>query len=498
MPSMRVLIYARLSSSSDNSTSIERQLKVCRELAEQRGWSVAGEYVDDGVSGAVAPEDRPAMSKLLQQFPDIDAMVAWKLDRVSRSLLDFSRLLEVAERDGVDIVSCTEQLDTTTAMGRAFAQLVALFAEMERSMIRERIMQARQHLKKTHRHTEGRAPYGLRIVPAPDGRGKVLERDPEAVEVLREIISRLISGEPRNKISRDLNERGVTTPRVRTSLKPNPKLSYWSGQGIQAIIKHPSLLGHRLDERGHVIRNVDGTETVFWEPVTDRETLTAARLAIEARSFDRVAPARRHWLFGIAVCGKCGRPLTQSTRKPYPKSPNAEPVMRCYGRNGDRCGGVMITIRKITSFISDEFLTTVGHMDAYETVFVPGNDTEAELEALNRSIANLRDDRDAGLFDDDPEDYRQRMTALTSRRRALRNQPSMPPRWEQRPLGLTVAELWEKSDDEERGQLIKGMNLRCVVHSAQRRRNITTAERAELVPVEVWERIVNAVPEGAE
>lgn len=131
---MRVLIYARLSSFADNSTSIERQLKMCRELAEQCGWFVAGEYVDDGVSGAVAPEDRPSMSKLLQQFADVDAVVTWKVDRLSRSLLDFSRLLKVAERDGVDIVSCTEQLDTTTAMGRAFAQLVALFAEMERSM----------------------------------------------------------------------------------------------------------------------------------------------------------------------------------------------------------------------------------------------------------------------------------------------------------------------------------------------------------------------------
>jgi HlyD family secretion protein len=107
------------------------------------------------------------MSKLLQQFPDIDAMVAWKLDRVSRSLLDFSRLLEVAERDGVDIVSCTEQLDTTTAMGRAFAQLVALFAEM---------VKGRPWTKETLRPLGGSEGVGVTVQEETFSADRVLSR----------------------------------------------------------------------------------------------------------------------------------------------------------------------------------------------------------------------------------------------------------------------------------------------------------------------------------
>src|SRR5690625_8027768 len=95
----RALIYARLSRSNDNSTSIERQLKACRDLAESRGWEVAGEFVDDGVSGAVAPAERPAMSELLAAMPYADAVIAWKVDRLSRSLLDFASLLKQGDEE---------------------------------------------------------------------------------------------------------------------------------------------------------------------------------------------------------------------------------------------------------------------------------------------------------------------------------------------------------------------------------------------------------------
>lgn len=495
----RVLIYARLSSSNDNSTSIERQLKACRDLAESRGWTVVGEHVDDGVSGAVAPAERPAMSELLASMPHVDAVIAWKVDRISRSLLDFATLLRLGDTTGTAIVSCTETIDTSTAMGTAFAQLIAMFAELERGMMTERLANARRHLRNTTRHVSGRSPYGLKIVPAPDGKGKILVRDADAVKVIREIMHRLRAGEPRSVIADDLDARGVTSPREQTSLKPNPKPARWSGQGIVAIIRHPSLMGHRVDEHGHVRRDDEGREIEFWEPADDPQNITEARAAMDARSFaTRAAANTTHWLSSAAICGTCGRTLTYGNNKPYPTSPNAEPVMRCQGRRGDRCKGTRITVTKLEEFVVAEFLTTAGSMEAVKTVFVPGTDNAAELEATEHAITNLRDDRDLGLFDDDADDYRARMKALVARRARLRAQPSRPPRWETRGTGVTVAEIWERSDGDGRASLIRSMGQVCVVYSANRRRNIATADRAEFMPAEVAAQIYPAAFGSAE
>jgi DNA invertase Pin-like site-specific DNA recombinase len=430
------------------------------------------------------------MSELLAAMPHVDAVIAWKVDRISRSLLDFATLLKLGDSTGTAIVSCTETIDTSTAMGTAFAQLIAMFAELERGMMTERLANARRHLRNTTRHVSGRPPYGLKIVPALDGKGKVLVRDADAVKVIREIIRRLRAGEPRSVIADDLDARGVTSPREQTSLKPNPKPARWSGQGIDAIIRHPSLLGHRVDEHGHVRRDDEGQEIQFWEPADDPQNITEARAAMDARSFaSRAAANTTHWLSAAAICGTCGRTLTYGNNKPYPTSPNAEPVMRCQGRRGDRCKGTRITVTKLEEFVTTEFLTVAGDMEAVKTVFVPGTDNAAELEATERAITNLRDDRDLGLFDDDEDDYRARMKALVARRSRLRAEPSRPPRWDTRGTGATVAEVWEHSDGDDRALLIRSMGQVCVVYSANRKRNVATADRAEFMPCEVAAQI---------
>ncbi|MGW8438705.1 recombinase family protein [Nocardiopsis sp. NPDC055879] len=484
----RALIYARLSSSNDNSTSIERQLKACRDLAESRGWTVVGEHIDDGVSGVVAPAERPAMAELLAEMPYVDAVIAWKVDRISRSLLDFAQLLKQGDQAGTAIVSCTETIDTSTAMGTAFAQLIAMFAELERGMMTERLANARRHLRSTTRHVSGRPPYGLKIVPAPDGKGKVLIRDLEAVAVIREIVRRLRAGELRSVIAEDLAARGVRSPREQTAIKANPKPARWSGEGIAGIVRHPSMLGHRVDEHGHVRRDAEGQEIEFWEPADDPQHIAEARAALDSRSYTS-APNTTHWLSAAAICGTCGRGLTYANNKPYPTSPNAEPIMRCYGRAGDRCKGTRITVTKLEEFVTNEFLSVAGHLEAVESVFVPGTDNAAELESTTRAIANLRDDRDLGLFDDDEDDYRARMKALVARRARLQAEPSRPASWTTRGTGSTVAEVWERSGTDGRAALIRSMGQVCVVYSAQRRRNVATEDRAEFMPTEVAERI---------
>src|SRR5690606_29720505 len=127
----------------------------------------------------------------------------------------FVDLMRDAEAAGVVLVSVHDPLDLATPQGRMAAQMLAVFGEFERGVIRDRIMSMRRHLQRHGRWTGGRPPYGLKPEPHPDG-GKVLVRDPEAAKIIRQIAARVDAGEAITGIAADLQQRGVTPPRMHT------------------------------------------------------------------------------------------------------------------------------------------------------------------------------------------------------------------------------------------------------------------------------------------
>ena len=133
---MRVAVYARCSTAEQN---VSLQLDDLREYVGARGFEIVAEYVDEGVSGA--KEKRPALNRLLADAHRrrFDAVLAWKLDRVGRSLSHLIRLVETLESLGVDLVSLNDPgLDTTTPHGKLVFSIMGAVAEFERSLIRER------------------------------------------------------------------------------------------------------------------------------------------------------------------------------------------------------------------------------------------------------------------------------------------------------------------------------------------------------------------------
>lgn len=504
---MNVFLYVRLSRSTDESTSVERQTAAAKELAYRRGWTVLDVFVDDGVSGAANVDERPAMSRMMARLAEADAIVCWKLDRLARSFLAFADLMARCEAAKVAIVSVTEPIDTTTPMGRAMVQIIAVFAELERSTIRERILDTKAHLRSLgNRHMGGRPAYGLRIEPAPDGKGKILVRDPEAVEILAEILRRMAygrdghdpMGEPRERIANDLNARGVQSARVRTSLKPNPKPPKhgWTKQAIGHIVRHPSVMGWRVDERGHIIRDAEGKPVEFWEPVTDWQTYERAIANMDARSHERAPSSDAHWLEPVLVCGECGHHRlyqnARNGRRNREMGWDTDTVLVCKAAG---CSGVLITNTKVSAYVTETFLAAHGDRPAQERRYVQGVDVSADLRAVQRAISALRDDRDAGLFDDDEDDYRDRMRALITRRKALEATPTRPAGWETVETGRTVREEWELRSPAQRGELIAGMGMVLAVYSARRRRNITTAERSEWFSRDEWDAYRAALAE---
>jgi DNA invertase Pin-like site-specific DNA recombinase len=135
----RVALYARVSTIGHGQDP-ELQLAELRSAAADRGWAVAGEYTDSGVSGGTAA--RGALDRMLAgcRAGGIDVVAVWKLDRLGRSLAHLLGLLEELRTLGVGFVSLRDPgIDTTTAAARLMLSVVGAFAEFERSLIAERV-----------------------------------------------------------------------------------------------------------------------------------------------------------------------------------------------------------------------------------------------------------------------------------------------------------------------------------------------------------------------
>src|SRR5204863_388768 len=135
---MRCAIYARVST-ANNGQDPTMQTRELREYAERRGWTVAGEYVDVGISGE--KEKRPELDRLMADAHrrKLDVVAVWKFDRFCRSVSHLLRALDTFRVLGIEFVSLSESLDTATPAGRMVFTVLGAVAELERSLIVERV-----------------------------------------------------------------------------------------------------------------------------------------------------------------------------------------------------------------------------------------------------------------------------------------------------------------------------------------------------------------------
>jgi DNA invertase Pin-like site-specific DNA recombinase len=134
----RVAIYARVST-TNHGQDVSMQTRELRQFAEARGWEIVGEYIDAGVSGA--KDSRLELNRLMADAHKrrFEVVCVWRFDRFARSVSHLLRALETFKALGIDFVSFSEQMDTSTPAGKMVFTVLAAVAELERSLIVERV-----------------------------------------------------------------------------------------------------------------------------------------------------------------------------------------------------------------------------------------------------------------------------------------------------------------------------------------------------------------------
>lgn len=440
---MRVAIYARISRITEATTSVARQIQHCQELCKQRGWTVVEVYADEGVSGAVDPDQRPRMGAMLKDLSRFNAVVFYKIDRLARSTVAFADLMERCQAAKVSLTSVTEPMDLSSPIGRAMAEIIAVFARLERDMIMERSRDARRSLLAEGKFAGGRFPFGVTTATHPSGKGRILVRDKEAVPIIKHMVNKVVDeGMSATQVAIWLNAKSVKTSRQRgaTAKKNGAAPTYWRGNAVRQVLRNPQLIGHHRLPDGRVKCGEDGMPLEVFPPV-----LTLSEWAALQSALDRLSPGKRktrydsHWLQPLLRCGVCEFAMTKTVT---------------HGNSGFKCAqpnerrhkpAPYIRLDELEPWVETELRTNFGRLRVTESVWVGGTDHSAERDQVEATISRLRDDRELGLYDgaEDEEKFRHQMKSLIARRGVLAALPDEPGHWETRETGRTVADALE-------------------------------------------------------
>ena len=245
MKRVRCAIYTRKSSEEgleQDFNSLHAQREACSAYVlsqASEGWSQLPDIYDDGgLSGGTL--ERPALRRLLADVAagQVDIIVVYKVDRLTRSLLDFARLVEAFDKAGVSFVSITQSFNTTTSMGRLTLNMLLSFAQFEREVTAERIRDKIAASKAKGMWMGGTPPLGYR----PDGRTLAIVTG--HAEIIRDIFVRYLKLGTVRHLAEQLQRENVRTPvRERLSGAAYGGASFSRGQ-LYSILKNPIYAGH--------------------------------------------------------------------------------------------------------------------------------------------------------------------------------------------------------------------------------------------------------------
>ncbi|MFE7838379.1 recombinase family protein [Streptomyces sp. NPDC057474] len=455
-----MVIYDRLSRLFAEEAP-DHRISECRAYAERRGWKVVHVATDTNVSGASKLEDRPGMREVLSWLPRADYVLAAKLDRYARSVLEFQRLLDAAKATRATVVTADGVVSPENSS--IIVNVLASFAEYEREVITARIVASKEHFRQRGNHLGGIAPYGYAVAgPVNDKRWVI---DESAASILRECVDKLVNhGASLTGLTRELNERGVLPPAEHARQRDGRKArgQRWHTTTLRDALYTPALRGWLVQAtpgtRRSALTNqpvLDGTGNPVsaGPPILDAQTWSAVRALLDERAIGRGAErAGKALLLHIVRCGVCKGPMYKQRRTVDGADYSPYVCRKGVGKHGEHRPTV-ITGRHLEELVTADFLKRFGTFALERWVEPDGSavlqlsDVTAQLDNLTGNLAHLPAGGRAA------QRVTAQITALEQRVTELEAEAAHAVgRWEA--TGSTIGDAWAQRDEEGRRSLL--------------------------------------------
>ncbi len=265
----RCAVYCRVSSDerldqSFNSIDAQREAGIAYVASQKaEGWELVPDFYEDpGFSGGNM--ERPGLKRLLKdiQAGKIDIVVVYKIDRLSRSLADFAKMVEVFDNHMVSFSSVTQQINSATSMGRLMLNVLLSFAQFEREVTGERIRDKIAASKRKGMWMGGSVPLGYHV------ENRALQIEPQEAELVQRIFEQFITEKSTTKIVKELNEQGIQTKRKKTFCKQSiykilhnrTYIGEISHKGESFPAQHEGLIDSTTWEQTHAILSQDNRQ----------------------------------------------------------------------------------------------------------------------------------------------------------------------------------------------------------------------------------------------
>lgn len=366
-----VALYLRVSlDATGERLAVDRQQKECLRIADDRGWTVVGEYVDNSISASDARKVRPGYDALCQAYDEgrFDALLCWDLDRLTRQPRQLEDWIERTERRGLLLVTANGEADLSTDGGQMFARIKIAVA---RSEVQRK--GARQKAAQKQRAEKGRPPKGVRLT----GYTLAGEVIPAEAEIVRRVFDRFTRGESLKGIAADLQRDAVPTRRG----------GRWSSSSVSSVLRNARYAGRS------VYKGADAGEG-NWTPIVSEAQFGAAQARMDdpRRKTRGESTARKHLGSGLYYCA-CGLRVKSS-------SGMGDGLNRytcrnaCYYRSG----------KPVDEYVLANIRGRLAMPDLKDALVKPVDATRlAELasqrKTLTQRIQRFEADYDAGLID---------------------------------------------------------------------------------------------------
>jgi DNA invertase Pin-like site-specific DNA recombinase len=412
-----IAIYARQSVDKKDSISIDSQIDFCKKEFNDEDYKV---YIDKGFSGSNI--NRPEFEKLMIDVRKglISKVIVYKLDRISRSILDFANIIQVFKDNKVEFTSATEKFDTSTPMGNAMLNITMVFAQLERETIQKRIKDNYYARGKKGVFLGGNMPFGYnKQATTVDGvKASILVPNSKEIDLLIDLFTQYGNTDiSLGKLATQLNEKGIETPRGST----------WTNIRLSRILHNPIYVKADADiylffeNRGCVLtnelpeyigsngcylygtrknnqnkyKNIKGfTLTLgLHEGVIDSATWLRCQYKLDKNvQIKNTGSGKYTWLSGLTKCARCGYAMTARVHKQKNKTYH---YLHCRGRSNNHiCDAPSHYISLVEKYVENEIFNKVKEIkdinindekkDDYEI-----NQFKLKIVELDKQIENL-------------------------------------------------------------------------------------------------------------